>query len=433
MAVDNRNELDILIEAGADFALSFTIEDDNDNVVDLTGATVAAQLRQFAEATDSFDFTVSHNGSGGRVKIGMPHEMTVKIPYSSGVWDVFITFPDGTVVNPIYGDVYIQPRATRPYSGTVMQMIFVRTASALPSIGQNNLLYFVADETAIYRWTGAGYTTSIDTGISSIELIENAGNAKTYRIHYGNGNSFDFTVNDGSGVGISSIELTGSSGLVDTYTIYFTDGNSTTFNVTNGDHGPGIARIEKTGTSGLVDTYTITTEDGQEFEFEVTNGEDGAGVGTVTSITLIAGNGISLDTDNTAITSSGSRTISAKFPTSGTPAALGTASNGSSNDVARADHVHEKPTYGNISASGTVTTNVSIANGDKLVVTDASNSHKVARTSVEFDGSSSDKVLSKAGTFVSLPSITISDTDLTEGVSELATGALYFYYESEGE
>ena len=430
MAIDIRNELDIFIKPGADFALSFTIEDDNDNAVDLTGATVAAQMRQFAEATDCFDFTVSHNGTGGRVKIGMPHEVTTKIPYSSGVWDVFITFPDGIVINPIYGDVYIGASVTRPYDGTVMQMIFVRTASALPSVGQNNQLYFVADEIAIYRWTGSGYTTSLDTGISSIDMIADAGNAKTYRIHYGNGNYSDFTVNDGSGVGISSIELTGSSGLVDTYTIYFTDGNSTTFTVTNGDHGPGIASIEKTGTSGLVDTYTITTDDGQEFEFEVTNGEDGTGTGTVTSITLIAGNGISLDTDNTAITSSGSRTISAKFPTSGTPAALGTAANGTSNNVARADHVHEKPVYGNVQTNGALqTTDISIANGDKLIVTDASDSGKIARANIAFDGSSTDKALSKAGTFVSLPSITISDTDLTDGSSVLATGALYFYYE----
>ena len=45
-------------------------------------------------------------------------------------------------------------------------------------------------------------------------------------------------------------------------------------------------------------------------------------------------------------------------------------------------------THGNIQNGGTLqTTDVDIANGDKLVITDSSNSSKVARTSVTFDGS----------------------------------------------
>lgn len=57
-------------------------------------------------------------------------------------------------------------------------------------------------------------------------------------------------------------------------------------------------------------------------------------------------------------------------------------------------------THGNIQNGGTLqTTDVTIASGDKLVVTDASDSNKVARTSVSFDGSTTGQLLSKAGTF----------------------------------
>lgn len=60
-----------------------------------------------------------------------------------------------------------------------------------------------------------------------------------------------------------------------------------------------------------------------------------------------------------------------------------------------ASHMH-----GNIQNDGTLqTTDVSVANGDKLVVTDASNSNKVARTSVTFDGSTTTKALTQKGTF----------------------------------
>lgn len=57
-------------------------------------------------------------------------------------------------------------------------------------------------------------------------------------------------------------------------------------------------------------------------------------------------------------------------------------------------------THGNITNGGALqTTDVTIASGDKLVVTDASDSNKVARASIAFDGSTTGQLLSKAGTF----------------------------------
>jgi len=55
-------------------------------------------------------------------------------------------------------------------------------------------------------------------------------------------------------------------------------------------------------------------------------------------------------------------------------------------------------THGNITSGGTMQTNdITIANGDKLVVTDASDSNKVARASLTFDGATTDQMLSKKG------------------------------------
>lgn len=59
-------------------------------------------------------------------------------------------------------------------------------------------------------------------------------------------------------------------------------------------------------------------------------------------------------------------------------------------------------THGNIQNGGTLqTTDVAIASGDKLVVTDSSDSSKVARTSVSFDGSTATKCLTQKGTWES--------------------------------
>lgn len=57
-------------------------------------------------------------------------------------------------------------------------------------------------------------------------------------------------------------------------------------------------------------------------------------------------------------------------------------------------------THGNIQNGGTLqTTDVGVANGDKLVITDASSSNKVARSSVAFDGSTENKALTPKGTW----------------------------------
>lgn len=59
-------------------------------------------------------------------------------------------------------------------------------------------------------------------------------------------------------------------------------------------------------------------------------------------------------------------------------------------------------THGNIQNTGVLQqTDITIASGDKLVVTDTSDSNKVARTSVSFDGSTATKCLTQKGTWES--------------------------------
>ena len=70
-------------------------------------------------------------------------------------------------------------------------------------------------------------------------------------------------------------------------------------------------------------------------------------------------------------------------------------------DVGAAPATHS---HGNIQSSGTLQTNdITIANNDRLVVTDASDSNKIARSSVAFDGSTTSKYLSPKGTWEDMP------------------------------
>ena len=59
-------------------------------------------------------------------------------------------------------------------------------------------------------------------------------------------------------------------------------------------------------------------------------------------------------------------------------------------------------THGNIQNNGTLqTTDVTVANGDKLVVTDASSTiaNQIVRSSISFDGSTATKCLTQKGTW----------------------------------
>ena len=230
-------ELNILIETAADFVLPYTVKDDDGKPLDLTGATVSAQLREFAEAADAFDFFCIHNGSGGRITITMPHETTSQIAFRQGVYDVRVVMADGTVSHPLSGEAYIKEEVTKPYDGAVLFMLGFETYDDLPKVGAANRIYFVYQTREYYRWNGMNYILTGMANISSIEKIKTELLVDTYRMNFESGRYFDYEITNGRG--INSIEKVGSSGgqdegKVDTYRINFNDETEWEYQVTNG-------------------------------------------------------------------------------------------------------------------------------------------------------------------------------------------------------
>lgn len=79
-------------------------------------------------------------------------------------------------------------------------------------------------------------------------------------------------------------------------------------------------------------------------------------------------------------------------------------------------------THGNIQNGGTLqATDITIANGDKLVVTDSSDSSKIARASISFDGSTATKCLTQKGTWETFASSN-TDTKVTQTNTTTNTG-----------
>ena len=222
MAEENR--LNIGIECGIDFVMPFTWYDENGDPMDLTGATVEAQLREYEASPDFFEFACYHNGAGGRITVTMLHETTAQIPYSYGVYDVHVTL-NGIRYRPLYGDVKVYNNVTKVSDGSILFTVSVNTYDDLPSVGNTERLYFVKQTGMFYRWNGTNYVyIGTSNGIASIEKIGSRGDVETgiidtYRIYYSDGRYDDFELQNGMRGLIGPVGPQGRTGDAATITI----------------------------------------------------------------------------------------------------------------------------------------------------------------------------------------------------------------------
>ena len=84
-------------------------------------------------------------------------------------------------------------------------------------------------------------------------------------------------------------------------------------------------------------------------------------------------------------------------------------------------------THGSISNAGAITTSVAIGSGDAIVITDSSDSNKLKKTTITFDGESGGKALTQKGTWVSFDDgISASDWDSLPNSNSLYTGEIHY-------
>ena len=228
----------ITLECGADFVMLHPFTDDNGEPKDLTGATIEAQLRHFAQDTEYVMFTATHNNTGGIITLAMPHELTAEISYVDGVYDVFVNYPDGGREKVLYGNAHIEPHVVKPVDGKILYMIGIGMYDDLPEVGEVDRLYFCYDDRKIYRWNGTNYVaTAVGNGIQKIEFVEHSSPfTDTYRITYDDGTTFEYQITT---KGIESIELISSTGnyitgTIDTYRLWFNTGGYYDYQVKGG-------------------------------------------------------------------------------------------------------------------------------------------------------------------------------------------------------
>ena len=104
----------LTVDQGSTFSASIDITDTEDNVLVLTGYTVAGQIRKTYDSSTAVNFTASvSNASTGEVTISLTPAQTNALVSGRYVYDVEITSAGGTVTRVIEGQLEVTPGVTQ--------------------------------------------------------------------------------------------------------------------------------------------------------------------------------------------------------------------------------------------------------------------------------------------------------------------------------
>ena len=105
---------DLSIDQGTDFTAEVQIDDTDGTTANLTGYTVAGQIRKSYDSTTYTAFSASvSNATGGTVSIALTAAQTNALASGRYVYDVEITSSGGVVTRVLEGQVEVTPGVTR--------------------------------------------------------------------------------------------------------------------------------------------------------------------------------------------------------------------------------------------------------------------------------------------------------------------------------
>ena len=104
----------IFIDQGATFTTTVTVTDANGDAVNLSGYSVAAQIRKtfLSSTATAFTATIS-NAASGEITISLSPTQTTALEAGRFVYDVLITASGGTKTRVVEGQVTVNPSVTR--------------------------------------------------------------------------------------------------------------------------------------------------------------------------------------------------------------------------------------------------------------------------------------------------------------------------------
>jgi hypothetical protein len=104
----------LFVDAGADYSNIITVTATSGQALDLTGYSVASQMRKSYQSSTAYAFTASiYNASTGKIRLQLTGAGSELIPAGRWLYDVEITSPSGTKTRVVEGIATVTPQITQ--------------------------------------------------------------------------------------------------------------------------------------------------------------------------------------------------------------------------------------------------------------------------------------------------------------------------------
>jgi len=104
----------LFVDAGANYSNIITVAASNGQALDLTGYTVASQMRKSYQSSTAYNFSASvYQAATGKVRLQLTDTQSAAIPAGRWLYDVEITSPSGTKTRVVEGIVTVSPQITQ--------------------------------------------------------------------------------------------------------------------------------------------------------------------------------------------------------------------------------------------------------------------------------------------------------------------------------
>lgn len=104
----------LFVDAGSSYSNIITVTATNGQPLDLTGYTVASQMRKSYQSSTAFNFNASiYQAESGKVRLQLTPSQSEVIPAGRWLYDVEITSPTGNKLRVVEGIVTVTPQITQ--------------------------------------------------------------------------------------------------------------------------------------------------------------------------------------------------------------------------------------------------------------------------------------------------------------------------------
>lgn len=104
----------LFVDAGASYSNIISVAATNGQPLNLTGYSVASQMRKSYQSSTAYNFTASvFNAEQGKVRLQLTPQQSEVIPAGRWLYDVEITSPSGSKTRVVEGIVTVNPQITQ--------------------------------------------------------------------------------------------------------------------------------------------------------------------------------------------------------------------------------------------------------------------------------------------------------------------------------